>query len=261
MDECQPKAPDLDDIIRFNEAIDQALAESVGFFSAQVDQARNLFLGMLGHDMRSPLQTIQMTAVYLAALNAGEKVSEAASHLISSGARMHALLDDMLDFNRTKLGLGIDIAPSNVDLATLFAEELELLQTAHPDHRVELEVMGDAQGVWDGRRVQQLLGNLVLNAFKYGAPEVPVRVMLSGEATDVRFEIKNSGPAIERSALDRIFDPLHRGEEHQNKYDADGNLGLGLYIAREIAKAHGGEVKARSDETETVFAVRLPRHK
>ncbi|MEA3090375.1 MAG: hypothetical protein QOJ04_1717 [Caballeronia sp.] len=96
MDECQPKAPGLDDIIRFNEAIDQAFAESVGFFSEHVDQARNLLLGMLGHDMRSPLQIIQMTAAYLAALNAGEKVSAAASRLINSGARMQAHLDDML---------------------------------------------------------------------------------------------------------------------------------------------------------------------
>jgi signal transduction histidine kinase len=259
MDECHPKAPDLDDIIRFNEAIDQALAESVGFFSAQVDQARNLLLGMLGHDMRSPLQTIQMTATYLAALNAGEKVSEAASRLINSGARMHALLDDMLDFNRTRLGLGINIAPTNVDLAKLFADELNLVQATHPDHRVELEVVGDVQGVWDGRRLQQLLGNLVLNAFKYGTPDAPVRVVVTDEAAVVRFEVKNSGPAIERLTLDRIFDPLNRGPEHENRYDADGNLGLGLYIAREIAKAHGGEIEARSDETETVFAVRLPR--
>ena len=98
-----------DDVIRFNEAIDQALAESISFFSVQVDQARNLLLGMLGHDMRSPLQTIQMTALYLANLNAGDKVSGAASRLIRSGARMQALLGDMLDFNRTNLGLGINI--------------------------------------------------------------------------------------------------------------------------------------------------------
>ncbi|MFP3570049.1 histidine kinase dimerization/phospho-acceptor domain-containing protein, partial [Paraburkholderia sp. SIMBA_030] len=105
MDDCAPEAPDLDDVIRFNEAIDQALAESVGFFSAQVEQSRNLLLGMLGHDMRSPLQAIQVTATYLAALNAGERVSEAAARLIRSGARMQALLDDLTDFNRTRLGL------------------------------------------------------------------------------------------------------------------------------------------------------------
>ena len=75
----------------------------------------------------------------------------------------------------------------------------------------------------------------------------------------MRFEVKNSGPAIERSTLDRIFDPLQRGPNHQDTDNADGSLGLGLYIAREIAKAHGGGIEARSDETETVFAVRLPR--
>ena len=124
---CQPDELDLEDVVRFNEAIDQALAESIGFFSEQVDQARNLFLGMLGHDMRNPLNTIQITASYLAALNAGADVSEAASRLIRSGASMKALLDDLVDFNRTKLGLGIDIALANVDLAIVFADELEQL--------------------------------------------------------------------------------------------------------------------------------------
>ena len=116
MDECHPEAPHLDDIVRFNEAIDQAVAESIDFFSAQVDQARNLLLGTLGHDMRTPLQSIQMTARYLAALNAGAKVSDAAARLINSGARMKALLDDLLDYNRTRLGLGIDIARTQVTL-------------------------------------------------------------------------------------------------------------------------------------------------
>ena len=260
MDACQPKTPHPGDIMRFNEAIDQALAESVSFFSAQVDQARNLLLGMLGHDMRSPLQTIQMTAGYLAALNAGEEVSGAATRLIHSGARMQALLDDMLDFNRTKLGLGINISPTSVDLAVLFNDELNLVRAAHPDHQIDLEVEGDSQGVWDGRRLQQLLGNLVLNAIKYGTPDAPVRVT-TGEEEEIRFEVKNSGNAIEQQTLDRIFDPLRRGPDQENKYDADGNLGLGLYIAREIAKAHGGGIDARSDEAETVFAVRLPRRK
>jgi signal transduction histidine kinase len=172
---CQPEAPHLDDMIRFNEAIDQALAESIGFYSTQVDQARNLLLGMLGHDMRSPLQAIQVTASYLAALNAGAQVSEAASRLINSGARMKALLDDLLDFGRTKLGLGVNIAPTDVDLAKLFADELKQLRAAYPGHQLELEVIGDSQGRWDGLRLQQLLGNLVVNAIKYGAPDAATR--------------------------------------------------------------------------------------
>ncbi|KAA1007787.1 HAMP domain-containing histidine kinase [Paraburkholderia panacisoli] len=260
MDDCQPDAPHPDDVIRFNEAIDQALAESVDFFTVQVDQARNLLLGMLGHDMRSPLQTVQITATYLAALNAGETVSVAASRLIRSGARMQALLDDMVDFNRTRLGLGIHIAPADVDLAQLFAEELDQLRVVHPDCQVDLDVADECTGVWDGRRLQQLLGNLVLNAIRYGARDTPVRVSVTGDEAEVRLEVKNNGPAIERSALGRIFDPLQRGWNDQDK-NAGSSLGLGLYIAREIAKAHGGEINVRSDETETVFAVRLPRNK
>jgi len=256
---CEPETPHLEDMIRFNEAIDQALAESIGFYSAQVDQARNLFLGMLGHDMRSPLQAIQMTASYLAALNAGTQISEAASRLISGGARMKALLDDLLDFSRTKLGMGINIVPTDVDMAKLFGDELEQLRAAYPDQRLELEVAGDSRGLWDGLRLQQLLGNLVVNAIKYGAPDTPVRVVVAGQEADLRFEVRNSGPAIQRSTLDQMFDPLKRDPRRAGRYDEESSLGLGLYIAREIATAHGGKIEARSDKTETVFTVRLPR--
>ena len=258
-DDSPPESTHLDDIIRFNEAIDQALAESVGFFSAEVDQARNLFLGMLGHDLRNPLQTIQMTASYLVALNAGAKVSEAAGRLINSGRHMQALLDDLLDFNRTNLGLGINITPSDVDLSQLCASALDQLRAANPGRRIDLEVHGDTCGSWDSQRLQQLLGNLVRNAIKYGAPDAPVYVGLNGDAAGVVLEVRNSGPVIEPTDLDQIFEPLKRGSDNENKHDADGSLGLGLYIAREIAKGHGGSIEARSDETETVFAVRLPR--
>ena len=116
---------DVEDMIRFNEAIDQGVAESVGHFHGEVERARNLLLGMLGHDMRSPLSTILATSSYLAALNAGENVSAAAARLIRSGKSMQALLDDLVDFNRTKLGLGIKVVPFDIDLAVPVAEELE----------------------------------------------------------------------------------------------------------------------------------------
>jgi signal transduction histidine kinase len=124
---------------------------------------------------------------------------------------MKALLDDLVDFNRTKLGLGINIARANVDLAAAFADELEQLRAAHAGRQLELEVVGDTRGLWDGPRLQQLLRNLLSNAIKYGKPDAPVRVVLAGEETDVRIEVSNSGPAIEGSALDQIFDPLKRG--------------------------------------------------
>ena len=258
IDACAPDSPPLDDMIRFNEAVDQALAESVDAFSQQLDQARNLLLGMLGHDMRSPLQAIQQTALYLAALNAGAEVTQAASILMSSGASVQALLDDLVDFNRTKFGLGIRVMPTEVDVAALFADTLKQLRAAHPQRRLELDVTSDVRGVWDGRRLQQLLGTLVGNAIKYGAADEPVRVVVVGRECDLLFRVCNQGRAIDRATLGQIFDPLIRGPRTDGMQD-DKGLGLGLYIAREIAKAHGGDIEAASDEKETVFAVRLPR--
>jgi signal transduction histidine kinase len=255
--EAEPR--ELDDVVRFNEAIDQALTESVSFFSSQVERSRNLLLGMLGHDMRSPLQTIQMTADHLAKLNDGQDVSAAAARLIRSGARMQGLLDDMLDFSRTKLGLGIRVAPAPVELAALVADELDQLRAAHGTQRIEFGVTGDTWAVCDGRRIQQALGNLVGNAIKYGEPTAAVQVTLTGGDPEISIEVRNRGPAIPPSALRRIFEPLERGPGSQSRAGSQDGLGLGLFITREIARAHGGEVDARSDESETVFAVRLPR--
>lgn len=259
MDACQLDELGLEDIVRFNEAIDQAIAESIAFFSAQVDQAQNLLLGMLGHDMRSPLNSIQVTATYLAALNAGAEVSEAASRLIRSGASMKALLDDLVDFSRTKLGLGINISLANADLSALFADELDQLRGAHPGRQMNLEVAGDTRGRWDGPRLQQLLRNLVSNAIKYGVPDAPVRVLLTGEKANVRLEVINRGPTIDASIWDAIFHPLKRGPAREDAHGTDGGLGLGLYIVQQIALAHGGDAAVRSEQGETVFVVRLPR--
>jgi signal transduction histidine kinase len=250
----------LEDVVRFNEAIDQAIAESVDFFSTQVEQARNMFLGILGHDMRSPLNTILMTATYLAAMNAGANISEAASRLIRSGASIKALLDDLVDFNRAQLGLGIKMTLADTDLSALFEDEVDQLRGSHPDRLIELEVSGDTRGCWDGPRLQQLLRNLVSNGIKYGAADGTIRVVLTGGQEDVLCEVTNNGPAIERSVLERIFLPLERGLDRSDSRNGDGeSLGLGLYIVREIARAHGGEVAVRSGEAETVFTVSLPR--
>jgi hypothetical protein len=250
----------LEDIVRFNEAIDQAIAESVGHFPAHVEQARNLLLGMLGHDMRSPLSTIVATASHLAALNAGDAVSMAAARLIRSGESMRALVDDLVDFNRTRLGLGIRITPSHVDLAVPLSDELEQLRGAHPDRELTLTVRGDCRGQWDGSRLQQSLRNLVSNAIKYGAPGAPVHVALIGDETEVRLEVTNSGPPLDPETSKEIFDPLRQGVA-QGEGGEQGSLGLGLFIVREILRAHGGEVEARSGGGETTFSLRLPRRR
>jgi signal transduction histidine kinase len=254
-----PRDTDYRDMVRFNEAIDQALAESVAFFNAKLTEERNLLLGMMGHDMRSPLHVIQMSVSYLAQLDAGDRVSATVARIARSSAQLKALLDDLIDFNRTNLGLGIHIAPTGVSLANLFNDALEQLRVSHPGRQIELQVTGDVSGTWDAHRLHQVLNNLVLNALKYGTVDAPVRVMIVGAPGEVEFSVHNRGPIIERSTLLHIFDPLVRGENARDKAESDGSLGLGLYIARQIAIAHGGDIAVRSDETETVFTVRLPR--
>ncbi|RPI16686.1 MAG: sensor histidine kinase [Lysobacterales bacterium] len=249
----RPEDP-LEDMIRFNEAIDQALAESISHFHSQVEQARNLLFGMLGHDMRSPLQTIQMTAHYLARLNAGEPIDAAARRLMDSGARMRRLLDDLVDFNRTKLGLGVSVDVSDVSLATLCERELEQIRAAYPGVDLTLRVSGDCTGQWDGKRLQQMLCNLVVNAITHGAVG-PVQVDVAGTDESVRLAVRNQGAPADTSTLRRLFSPLHRGPGR----DRQDGLGLGLYIVEQIAQAHGGTVDAVATGSETVFTVELPK--
>jgi signal transduction histidine kinase len=255
---CQPEEPHLNDIIRFNEAIDQALAESIAIFTDEVQQSRNLLLGMLGHDMRNPLQIILLAGRQLAESNAEPEMSETASLLIKSGNRMKSLLDDLLDFNRINLGMAIQIAPSEVDLAALFADQLQQLRAVHPHRTLQLTTAGDTRGAFDAERIQRLLENLVVNAIKYGSGDTPIIVFVEGNDTGIRFEVRNAGEPIDPTLLEQIFDPLKRGRQDE-RHGADGSLGLGLYIAREIARAHGGDIEARSENKETAFAVRVPR--
>jgi signal transduction histidine kinase len=257
MEACRPDPPLLDDVVRFNEAIDQALAESIGCFSAQVTRMRNLLLGMLSHDLRSPLQTIRMTAEYLPELDSKDDIGQAVTRLINSGARMQKLLDDLIDFNRTELGVGIRVTPAEAELGAACADELEQIRAAHPGCDVELNVVGDCSGCWDCARVQQLLNNLVINAIQYGDERKTVGVTLRGDESEVVLTVVNSGPPIDADTLAHIFEPLRRGREHARKNDS--GLGLGLYIASEIAKAHGGRIVARSEGTQTLFAAHLPR--
>ena len=254
-----PQSGALGDVIRFNEAIDQAISESITFFHDEVELSRKLLLGMLGHDMRNPLNTILMTASYLAAMNAGDDVSQTASRLLRSGTAIKHLLDDLVDFNRTQLGLGINIARIDTDLAPLVADEVQQFHVSHPDRRIEMDVSGDTTGRWDGRRLQQLLRNLISNALRHGAAGGAVRISLIGGKVDVVCEVSNSGTAIEQTVLERMFHPLEQGLKRGDNHQADESLGLGLYIVREIARGHGGEVTVRSREDQTIFTVRLPR--
>lgn len=248
-----------EDVMRFNEAIDQAIAESVNFYSQEVDRGRHLFLGILGHELRSPLNAIQMTAQYLGKIRSDEVVSQAVQRLIDSGSRMEALLDDLLDYSRTTLRFGIAIEPMGADLGLICTKVVDEVKAARPDRKVMLQITGEMRGVWDAKRLHQALCNLVFNALNHGTSPEPVRIEVVGWTQEMMVSVINQGAPIPQSALLTIFDPLRRGSAEREIHLSGTHLGLGLFIAREIVKSHGGTIEVTSNERETVFAVRLPR--
>jgi len=246
------------DLIRFNEAIDQAVAESVSHFAAEVDRWRHVFLGVLGHDLRGPLNAILLTAEVLARMTTEAPLGDHTRRLIQSGKRMTVLLDDLLDFSRASLGLGIAIARAPVDLAAACGEEVDLLRAALPHVEIEYDAAGDTSGNFDGSRVREVLGNLVTNAARYGTSGAAIKVGLFGDASEVQLSVANSGLPLPSEGINDLFEPLRRGR-HKDENSDSANLGLGLFIVREIAKAHGGEIQVNSTAEATVFAMVLPR--
>jgi signal transduction histidine kinase len=149
------------------------------------------------------------------------------------------------------------VAPAPIDLAEAAETEMQQLRTAHPERTIVLSTAGDTRGEWDRHRMQQLLANLVGNAIKYG-DSAPVHVHVEGDGALVRLEVRNRGPALSPAELLRVFEPLERGSTAQARPETT-SLGLGLYIAREIVRAHGGDIEARHADGQTVFATWLPR--
>lgn len=252
---------DLDDVMRFNEAVDQAVAESLQVFVTELDRARDLFLGMLGHDLRGPLSSIAASAGM--EVRARPTDSKRAAVILRSVAQMRALLDDLVEYTRHRLGSGVGITTANLQLDEFARHTLEEIEAIGIGRELALEVKGDMQGEWDARRIHQALSNLVFNAIKYGRDGEPVRVGLDGtQADEVVLSVQNSGDAIPPELLPRLFDPLVRAagtEGAQDSQVAGANLGLGLFVVREIATAHGGSIDVTSDATATRFVLRLPR--
>ena len=248
---------DVDDMIRFNEAIDQAVAESVADFSAEAESWRQVFLGILGHDLRGPLGVIIMTSEVMSLMTRDTPFSEQTDRIIRSGKRMSALLDDLLDYSRTSLGMGIRIVRNDSDLQDALNEEIDLLRMALPGVNITFDAIGSTDGSFDASRVREALSNLVSNAAKYGTA-ADIRVTLSGEPEQVELMVRNEGPTLTAHDLKSLFDPLKRGPVPAAMGE-DTSLGLGLFIVREIARAHGGELTAESVEQSTAFKIRLPK--
>lgn len=248
----------FDDMMRFNQAIDQAIAESVAYYAAEAESWRNIFLGVLGHDLRGPLTTILLTSNLMAQMPTDAPLARLVRRLIMSGERMSTLLDDLLDFSRSSLGLGIHITRRDADLVQELQDEIDMLRMAWPDTRIHFDTRGPARGAFDASRVREAMANLVNNAVKHGDRSSDVFVRLAGDAAGVVLTVENTGGAIPDETLSRMFDPLQRGEPRGN--DDGTSLGLGLFVVREIARAHQGEVSVTSAGERTTFTVRLPAH-
>ncbi|MCJ8206937.1 sensor histidine kinase [Pseudomonas sp. RGM2987] len=251
----------IGDIMRFNEAVDQALAESVVSYSAAVDAARNIFLGILGHDLRSPLGAILLSSeVLLRAVDLPARTTKIASRIYTSVKRATKIAGDLLDFTRTQLGTGIPVQRVKGDLVKICEGMVEEARAYHPDSQIIFETTGTLRGQFDQARMEQVFTNLIGNAVQHGDSNTPITVSLETQGNMAIITVNNQGQPIEQAVLANIFDPMVRGVGNDDaKYGAGAGLGLGLYIASAIVSAHQGTIGVRSDATSgTTFSVRIP---
>jgi signal transduction histidine kinase len=244
---------DMRQVTRFNESIDEALAEATDRYLIVMNRTRDQFIAILGHDLRTPLSVIFMSAGLIAK---GAEVARAAEQILRSGERMSRMVDDLLDLTRTRLGSGIPIVPAQMDLDAMCRAVLSEFQAIHPGRRLEFHSEGDLRGRWDSARLGQVVSNLLGNALQHGAPDRPIEVVARVDAGEVVVDVHNEGTPIPPESLANIFEPM---VSHARGGAESTSVGLGLFIAREIVLAHGGTVTVRSIASEgTTFSVRLP---
>lgn len=255
---------DIEDLIRFNESIDQTLTESIFEYSRKSDYSRNLFLGILSHDLRSPLATAQMSAkltlkIDQTTLNERQKMLLA--QIVECSENAIEIVNYLLDLTRARLGSGLPIIKAHMDMGFVSRQLVDEMRTRHPDRTFTLQVSGDTEGQWDKPRIGQVFTNLLSNAVQYGFTDLPINVAVTGQAEEVVLSVHNYGLPIAPDALGRIFESLIRGEDGES-YNPPGsiNLGLGLYITKEIVTAHNGTIRVMSSEKEgTTFIAKFPR--
>jgi len=212
-------------------------------------------LGIVGHDLRTPLAAMVIGIDLLRARNADPENQPVLRRLENSAHRMAKIIDQLLDVTRARLGAGIPIDRRTLPLQPLVAGVLDELRLAYPTTVFELRG-DDVEGVWDGDRLAQVISNLASNAAQYGKPGGPVTIQLACDGHAATIEILNQirNAPIAREVLDTLFDPFKRGRSTEHP----GGLGLGLYIVREVVSAHGGTIDVESSTSGTVFRVTLP---
>jgi signal transduction histidine kinase len=251
----------VEDMTRFNEAIDQALQESAIKYADQTERTRDTFLAMLGHDLRSPLATLTMAGTYLTRPDEGtDRTLQIGARVKRSAATMTTMVNDLLEYARTQLGGKMPITPILGDMLTICQAAIADASAAHPSCPFELQSAGEMIGDFDSPRLEQVVSNLLNNAAQYRGLKHPVTVAATGDADTITVRVTNFGTEIPAGSLKAIFDPMVQLSDGGNQNRARTSLGLGLFIAREITVAHGGTITAESGpETGTVFTVRLPR--
>ncbi|HEX8436251.1 HAMP domain-containing sensor histidine kinase [Archangium sp.] len=223
----------------------------------RIMELQEQFIGIVSHDVRSPLSAILMSARQLRHLELEERNRRVVDRIERGGQRIEQVVRLLVDFTWARMGKGIPVRPKPLDVHALCAQVVDELKATRPQRVVELRGT-PAWGMVDPERLFQVLANLVENAFKYGAADQPVTLSTSEVDDELRVEVHNQGEPIAPELLPKLFEPFSRGAQTEETVKL--SLGLGLYIVREIVHAHGGKVEVSSTrEAGTTFTLRLPR--
>jgi PAS domain S-box-containing protein len=219
----------------------------------KVAEFRERFIGILGHDLRNPLSAISMTAAsLLRASHLGEQDDRKVTRILHSSQRMTRMISQLLDLTRARLGGGFPLEPRATDLRDVCNGVIDEFGAA-----IDVQIEGDVTGTWDPDRLAEVLSNITGNAIEHAAPGTRVGLSVRADDAEVVLEIVNQGEPIPADVLPFIFEPFRQAKPREKT--AAGNLGLGLYIAKQIVESAGGAIEARSSERTTAFSVRLPR--
>jgi sigma-B regulation protein RsbU (phosphoserine phosphatase) len=228
----------------------RAQAEDRAVFAEQM-------VGIVSHDLRNPMSVIGMSSVVLGAGHLTAPQREVVARIDRSVKRAERLIADLLDFTQARLGSGIAVKREPTDVHRAVGECVAELAAAFPERAIVHERVGPGACDADAERIVQAVGNLVANAVHYGDPESPVTVRTEGRAHEVAISVHNAGPAIPPAIREGLFEPMIRGSVTGT---GPRGVGLGLYIVREIAKAHGGTVQVQSSVgAGSTFTLALPR--
>jgi PAS domain S-box-containing protein len=224
--------------------------------ATRAEYLREQLLGVVGHDLRTPLNTLQLG---ISALQLDGKMPEHHARQLTimgrAARRMERMIHELLDFTRARLAGGIPVTPAPMALGTVIERVVEEYRLAHPEHPILPSAEGELAGQWDEARLLQLLDNLLQNALRHSFQDIPIRLTVKGDPAGVTLAVLNKGPLLLPEEREAIFEPFRRG-----KRPAGEGLGLGLYIAKQIAEAHGGRITVESSlEQGTSFKVWLPR--